>query len=323
MRIKRILAIILVAVLAAAAAPAVDLRLGHVYDPSHPWHLGALEAARIIKEKSGGRINIAVFPSSQLGSEQELMEQAITGGLDIAESGAGQLANVYEVMTLTEMPYLFRDNEHVMKFVKSPKFQEIRKDFHDQHGAYIVGASTWGIRHIIGNRAIRTPADLTGFKLRVPDQRITVGYARAMGANPTPIAYSEAYLALQQKAVDGLENPLVSIQAMKFYEVAKTISLTGHVINVTTFVMNGDAFDRLSAADRKIVEDGMAAGCERIYELIVESDRKLVQFFKDQGVTVVEPDRAAFVEKTKSMSDEYAKNWSRFGDLYKYIQDLK
>ncbi|MDR1534252.1 MAG: sialic acid TRAP transporter substrate-binding protein SiaP [Planctomycetota bacterium] len=309
--------------LAAASAWSVDLKLGHIYEPSHPWHVGMVEAAKIIKERTAGRVNITVYPTGTLGSEQELMEQAITGGLDIAESGAGQLANVYEVMTLTEMPYLFRDNAHVMQFVKSPKFAEIAKDFHEEHGAYIIGASTWGIRHIIGNKAIRTPADLAGFKLRVPDQRITVGYARAMGANPTPIAYSEAYLALQQNAVDGLENPLVSIQSMKFYEVAKTLSLTAHVTNIVSLVMNGDSFEAISPADREILIAGMAEGCDLIYRLMVESDNKLVQFFKDQGLTVVEVDRAAFAEKTKSMSDEYAKNWAKFGDLYKYIQDLK
>jgi tripartite ATP-independent transporter DctP family solute receptor len=310
-------------VVLSAAAPAVDLRLGHIYEPSHPWHVGMIEAAKIIREKSGGKINISVFPSGQLGTEQELMEQAITGGLDIAESGAGQLANVYEVMTLTEMPYIFRDNAHVMQFVKSPKFQEIKKDFHEEHGAYIVGSSTWGIRHIVGNKAIKTPADLAGFKLRVPDQRITVGYARAMGANPTPIAYSEAYLALQQNAVDGLENPLVSIQSMKFYEVARVLSLTSHVTNIVHLVMNGDSYEKLSGDERKILEDGMAEGCELIYRLMVESDNTLVQFFKDQGLTVVEADRAAFVEKTKAMSDEYAENWSKFGDMYTYIQGLK
>ena len=320
---RKALLIIAAAVLGCTAAMPVELRLGHAYEPTHPWHLGAVEAARVMKEKSGGRITLSVHPSATLGNEQELMEQAITGGLDISASGAGQLANVYETMTLTEMPYLFRDNAHVMKFIKSDKFQDIRKDFHDQHNAYIIGASTYGIRHIIGNKAIRTPADLTGFKLRVPDQRITVGYARAMGANPTPIALGEAYLALQQRAVDGLENPLPTIHAFKFHEVSKFLSLTGHVTNVATFVMNGDSYDKLSPADRKIVEEGIAAGCEHIFKLISESDSKLVQFFKDQGVEVIEPDRKAFAEKTKSMSDEYAKNWSKFGDLYKYIQDLK
>ncbi len=251
------------------------------------------------------------------------MEQAITGGIDIAESGAGQLANVYEVMTLTEMPYIFRDNAHVMKFIRSPKFQEIKADFHKEHGAYFVGSSTWGIRHIIGNKPIRTPADLAGFKLRVPDQRITVGYAKAMGANPTPIAYSEAYLALQQNAVDGLENPLVSIQSMKFYEVARTLSLTGHVTNIVTLVMNGDSFDALSPEDQKILLAGFDEGCELIYRLMDESDKNLVKFFKDQGLTVVESDRKAFAEKTKAMSDEYAPKWAKFGDLYKYIQELK
>ncbi|MCL2001526.1 MAG: sialic acid TRAP transporter substrate-binding protein SiaP [Planctomycetes bacterium] len=320
---RKVLLAALCLVFVSSAVWAVELKLGHIYDPMHPWHIGMVKASEIIKEKTNGRVNITVFPSGILGNEQELMEQAITGGIDIAESGAGQLANVYEVMTLTEMPYIFRDNAHVMQFVKSPKFQEIKDDFHKEHGAYIVGSSTWGIRHIIGNKAIRTPADLAGFKLRVPDQRITVGYATAMGANPTPIAYSEAYLALQQNAVDGLENPLVSIQSMKFFEVARTLSLTGHVTNIVHLVMNGDSFDRLSAGDQKILLDGMAEGCEIIYQLMDESDRNLVQFFKDQGLTVVESDRQAFAEKTKSMSDEYASRWAKFGDLYKYIQDLK
>lgn len=321
---KKVLFAAVCAVLfSAAAARSVELKLGHIYETAHPWHVGMVEAAKIIKDRSNGRINITIFPSGTLGSEQELMEQAITGGLDIAESGAGQLANVYEVMTLTEMPYIFRDNAHVMLFVKSPKFEEIKKDFHNEHDAYIIGSSTWGIRHIIGNKAIRTPADLKDFKLRVPDQRITVGYAKAMGANPTPIAYSEAYLALQQNAVDGLENPLVSIQSMKFYEVARTLSLTGHVTNIVHLVMNGESFDALSKEDQQILLDGMAEGCEIIYRLMDESDRNLVQFFKDQGLTVVEADRAAFGEATKGMVLEYSGNWEKFGDLAGYIRDLK
>ena len=320
---KRMVFIALCLALLSASAWSVELKLGHIYEPMHPWHIGMVKAAEIIKEKSNGKIIVTVYPSGTLGNEQELMEQAITGGIDIAESGAGQLANVYEVMTLTEMPYIFRDNAHVMQFVKSPKFADIKKDFHQEHGAYIIGSSTWGIRHIIGNKAIRSPADLAGFKLRVPDQRITVGYAKAMGANPTPIAYSEAYLALQQNAVDGLENPLVSIQSMKFYEVARTLSLTGHVTNIVHLVMNGDSFDALSPEEQKILLDGMAEGCDIIYKLMDESDKKLVQFFKEQGLTVVEADRKAFAEKTKSMSDEYAKNWEKFGDMYTYIQELK
>ena len=309
--------------LLASAGRSVDLRLGHAYEPTHPWHTGMTEAAKIVKEKSGGKINITVYPTSTLGNEQELMEQAITGGLEIAVSGYGQLANVYEPITLTEMPYIFRDNAHVMLFANSPKFKEMKDDFHAEHGAYIIGSSSYGVRHIIGNKAIKTPADLAGFKLRVPDQRITVGYARAMGANPTPIALGEAYLALQQGAVDGLENPLPTIHAFKFHEVAKFLSLTGHVINLTHLVMNGDVFDALSPADQKTLADGLGEGCQIVYKLIVESDNKLVQFFKDNGVAIVEPDRRAFMDKTKSMADEYAKNWAKFGDLYTYIQELK
>ncbi|MCC8189552.1 MAG: DctP family TRAP transporter solute-binding subunit, partial [Planctomycetes bacterium] len=307
----------------SVGALAVELKLGHIYEPAHPWHVGAEMAARLVEERTEGRVLIKVFPSGVLGTESELLEQVVTGGVDIAEEGSGQIANLYDPITITEMPYIFEDNPHLMRFLKSEKFADMKADFLEETGARIIGSSSWGIRHIIGNRAIHTPDDLDDFKLRVPDQRITVQYAMAMGAKPTPLAYSEAYMALQQNVVDGLENPLVSIQSMKFHEVAKTLSLTGHVITTTHFIINEDSYESLSKGDQEILEACFMEACDWIQEAMDESDRTLVDFFREQGLDIVESDRAAFQVKTKSMSDEYAGNWAKFGDLYTYIQDLK
>lgn len=320
---KKLLTVVLCAVAVSLSATALDLKLGHVYEPSHPWHKGALMAASMIEQQTEGRVKITVFPSSVLGTEQELMEQVIAGGLDISEEGSGQIANLYDPISITEMPYIFTGNNHAMRFLKSPKFEEMKKDFLEEHGARIVGSSIWGLRHIIGNKDIKSPADLKDFKLRVPDQRIAVSYAKVMGAEPTPVAYSEAYMALQQNVVDGLENPLVSIQAMKFAEVAKHISLTSHVATIVHFVFNEDSFQKISKSDQKIVLDAFAEACDWIHLEMNRSDLELVDAFRQQGLTVVQVDKAAFQAKTKSMSDDFAGNWKKFGDLYGYIQSLK
>jgi tripartite ATP-independent transporter DctP family solute receptor len=307
----------------STTASAVELKLGHTNETDHPLHKAAELMAQRIQERTDGRVVIKVFPSGVLGTEGEMLEQTITGGCDFIEAGAGQIANLYKPMAISEMPYIFENNDHAMRFLASPKFQEIKEDFYEQTGGRIVSSSIFGTRHIIGNRAIVTPEDLGDFRLRVPDQRLAVQYAIAMGAKPTPINYGEAYMALQQNVVDGLENPLVSIQSMKFYEVARTLSLTGHVISLVHYVMNDESFSALSSADQQVVLEEFANGSGYILKAMNESDNNLVAFFEKAGLQVVKSDRAAFAAKTKSMSDEYVESWKQFGDLYQYIQNLK
>ena len=310
-------------VLSVSFARALEYKLAHVYETTFPWHIGAEKAAELVKERTNGRVTIKVYPSSVLGTEGEITEQAIMGGLDIAESGSGQISNVYKPMNITSMPYIFDDNAHALKFLKSDKWEEMKEDMLQKTGARIVGSATWGLRHIIGNRGIKTPADLDNFKLRVPDQRVTVQYAIAMGAKPTPTAYGEAYMALQQNVVDGLENPITAIKSMKFDEVAKHLSLTGHVVTLVHFIMNEDSFQQMSKDDQKIFLECMAEASDWIHSEIDKQDRDLVEVMKTQGVTVYECDREAFAKKTRSMSEDYKGDWKDFGDLYTYIQNLK
>ncbi|QUJ67974.1 DctP family TRAP transporter solute-binding subunit [Photobacterium sp. GJ3] len=298
------------------------LKLGHIYDVSHPWHKSAEEAARRISEETEGRVDIKLFPSGSLGSEQELLEQVIVGGVDIVEVGSGQIGNIFKPITITEMPYIFRDNDHLMTFFESDIAKKIFNDFHEKYNAYILGSSTWGVRHVIGNKPIKSPADLDGFKLRVPEQAITVAYAKAMGSSPTPVPYSEAYLAMRQNMVDGLENPLGSIKSKKFYEVGKNLSLTGHVITAVHYVVNDSSLSKLSTQDKKTVIDVFNSMGRFTEKLVNAEDEVAVDFFKAQGVNVVEVDRDAFKEKTKYMSEDYRDHWSEYGDLYTEISKM-
>lgn len=297
--------------------------LAHVYDPSHPWHKGAEIAAQMIEEKTGGNITIKIFPSSQLGSEEEITEAVIHGAIPIVISGAGQVGNLFKPIYVAEMPYIFQDIDHVIRFANSDIAKELFDDLKEQFGVKVIGASSFGVRHIVANKPIRTPDDLKGFKLRVPEQQVCIAYGQAMGANPTPISYGEAYMALQQGVADGLENPLTAIKAMKFYEVADYISLTGHVINTTFFLMNNAAFESLSKEEQAIFTESFNKAALSIANTLKEQDKELVSFFEKEGLTIVKPDVEAFKRATASMPAEFSDWWSKYGkDLYQRIQNL-
>ncbi len=302
----------------------VNYKLAHVYNPGHPWDEGGKLAAKIIAEKTGGMINVQVYPSSQLGTEEQATEAVIFGSIEMAQSGAGQIGNLFKPIYVCEMPYTFRDNDHVLLFAKSDIAKRMFGDLEKEFGIKVVGTSSYGVRQLTSNKPITTPADLKGFKLRVPEQMITMEYARAMGADPTPIAFAEAYMALQQNVVDGLENPMSGIQSMKFYEVQKYINLTSHVTNANFFLMNGKLFNSLDAQNQKIILDAFDEASKLIVKILNEDDRKLGDFFKSQGLTIHQPNIDAFKKATAGMPAKFSKWWIRYGeDLHKRIQDMK
>ena len=314
--------IVLCTMLLSSLVHAQEFRLGHIYDSQHPWHKSAVQIAEKIKKETDGRVDIKIFPSSTLGTEQELMEQVITSGLDMAIISSGQLGNVFEPMIVTEMPYIFRDTDHLMTFFESEIAQEMFDDFHEKFNSYLVGSSSWGVRHILGNKAIKTPKDLDNFKLRTPEQKSTIDYAKALGSTPTPVSYAEAYLALQQNLVDGLENPLTSIQTMKFFEAAKHLSLTGHVITAMHFVLNGEALDNMSSKDKEIVFNIFNHSGRKTAQMVVDQDKEMRAVLEEEGVIFSEVDIDSFRNKTISMSINYADKWKEYGDLYNIISKM-
>ena len=317
------LALMLVFSFSSASSAKTVFKLAHVYNPGHAWDKGAHHVAKLVKEKSGGEIEIQVFPASQLGTEEQITEAVIFGSVDMCVSGAGQIGNLFKPINICEMPYTFRDNNHVLKFAKSDIAQKMFSDLEKEFNIKVVGTSSFGIRQLTSNKPVKSPSDLKGFKLRVPEQNICVAYGKAMGADPTPIAYAEAYMALQQGVVDGLENPLSAIKNMKFYEVQKYINLTSHVTNVCFFLMNGPKFNSLSKDHQKIIQDSFGAASQMIVDLLNKDDQELGAFYESQGLTVVKPDIEAFKKATSDMPMKFRKWWIRYGeDLHQKIQGM-
>lgn len=280
--------------LTAASLHAETLRFGHAYETSEAFHVRALEAAAEIEERTGGRYEIEVFPASQLGSQAEMNESINLGTLDMGYVSPGLMADIYQPIQLHLAPFIWRDMDHFNAYPGSDIYNEITSGYEDASGNKILGLTYYGQRHVTSNKAIEEPDDMRGLKLRIPPVPLLTMFADAVGANATPIAFAEVYLALQQGTVDAQENPLPTIKAKKFYEVQSDIALTGHMTDGFFTVVSSDVWSDMSDEDKAIFEEVWTKAARNASADIVAQEAELVQWFRDQGVTVTEPDRAAF-----------------------------
>jgi tripartite ATP-independent transporter DctP family solute receptor len=325
MRLRILGALALAATLVAAAPLAsaqTRLKWAHVYESSEPYHVQALWAAEEIKKRTNGRYQIDVFPASTLGKETDINQALSLGTIDIIYTGMAFAGRNYPPMSIASGPFIFRDFDHWQKFRNGPIFKELAKGYEDKSGGnHIVGYTYYGQRHLTANKMVTKPEDMKGMKLRVPDAPLFMMFPRAVGANPTPIAFAEVYLALQNGTVDAQENPLPTIDAKKFYEVQKYIILTGHITESLVTVVSASAWGKLNDADRKIFSDVMWEASTRSTNDIVEAENKLVADFEKRGKTVVKVDRGPFIKAVQSAVTAPDAPWSK--ELYDRVEAIK
>lgn len=288
------------AMLAGTLAPAgmaqaqTKLKWAHVYETSEPFHKYSVWAAEEIKKRTNGRYEIQVFPASTLGKESDINNGLTLGTVDIILSGASFAGNSYKPLAISYFPFIFRDAEHQLKYARSDVFKELAKGYDEKTGNHITALSYYGARHVTSNKPVTKPEDMKGLKIRVPDAPAYLAFPKSLGANPTPIAFAEVYLALQNGTVEAQENPLPTIEAKKFYEVQKNISLTGHIVDSLLTIVSGQLWAKLSDADKKIFTDVMQEAAEKTGREIIASEARLVDEFKKKGINVIAVDKNAF-----------------------------
>ena len=231
-------------------------------------------------------------------------------------SGSSFAAKSFPPIGVTYYPYTFRDADHLLAYTKSDVFKELTKGYEDKTGHRILAVTYYGVRHTSSNKPIKTCADMKGLKIRVPDVPAYLAMPRACGANTAPIAFAEVYLALQNGTVEAQENPLTTIEAKKFYEVQKHIVLTGHIVDHLNTVMSGALWKKLSEEDRKIFTDVAQEAAAKATAEIKANEAKLVDFFKQKGLTVTEVNKDEFrdtvIKTTSFESFDYRKaDWDR------------
>ncbi|WP_275786382.1 sialic acid TRAP transporter substrate-binding protein SiaP [Pararhizobium gei] len=285
-----------VAVLASTLTAQAEtaLKWAHVYETSEPFHTDSVWAAEEIGKRTEGRYKIDVFPASQLGKEADLNQGLKLGTVDIIISGSSFAARESKPIGVTYFPYIFRDPSHLIAYTKSDIFKKLSAGYEEASGNHIAAVSYYGTRHTTSNKPIEKCADMQGLKIRVPDVPAYLAMPRACGANTTPIAFAEVYLALQNGTVEAQENPLTTIEAKKFYEVQKHIVLTGHIVDHLNTLISKTLWSSLSDADKAIFTEVMQQAAERTTKTIEERENALVASFKEKDLTVTKVDKADF-----------------------------
>ena len=316
-------AIIIAASIVAPASAQTKLKWAHVYEITEPYHTEALWAASEIKKRTNGKYDIEVFPASQLGNENQINEGLGLGTVDLIYTGINFAATTFKPLGITGAPFILRDFDHWKASRGSKLFADLSRGYEDKAKHKIVAITYYGQRHVTANKVIAKPEDMKGMKLRVPPAPLFLMFTKSVGANATPIAFAEVYLALQQGTVDGQENPLPTIMAKKFYEVQSHIVLTGHITESLVSVIGSHVWSKLTPDEQKIFADVLKEAAAKATDAIAASEKVLAAEFKKLGKTVIEPDREAFRKAAMPLHNDAAAGagWSQA--QYDELQALK
>lgn len=297
---------------AGNAAAQTVMRL-NIQTPQNSHHGVAADTfAREVDKRTNGRYKIQPFYSGALGGERESIEGVQLGTLELTFTSTGPVPNFVPETKILDIPFLFRDKAHARGVLDGPIGQEMLAKF-EPKGFKALGWAENGIRHMTNSkRAIKVPEDLKGLKLRTMENPVHIAAYKGLGVIPTPMSITEVFTALQQGTVDGQENPLSSIMTMKFDQVQKHVSLTGHVYSPGLWLMNKGLFDKLSAADKQAFLDAAREGTKANRARVDEDDARGVTELRAKGMTVTEDvDKAKFVQVLAPVNAEFEKQFGK------------
>lgn len=286
-------------------AQSIKLTLGHGAAVGNPRHEASVRFAEVLKAKTGGRIEVQVAPSAQLGDDAAMVTALRTGALDMSANSQGAVANAVPEYAAYGMPFLFSNPAQAFRLLDGPLGKELAERTAEK-GMVLLGTWDNGIRHMTNSkRPINRVEDMKGLKMRVPPDATLVDIMKSLGAESQQIRFAELYVALQQGVVDGQENPLVNIHASKLYEVQRHLALTSHQFQMTPFLMSKRTWDRLSDADKRAVQEAATEATALQRRLSQEADDRLLADLRAKGVQVTTPDKAAFEKATSDVDDKW------------------
>lgn len=309
---------------AAAGEKPTILRLAHVVPATSTKNLANLKFSELVQARTKNQVQVHVFPGSQLGNEMDLAQGAQMGTLDLFWGDVAVYASYVKEFNVFNAPLVFKDTKHWGAVVKGPIFDGLADQLLKKAGLRVLARHWMGERYVLTrNKAVATPDDIKGLKIRVPDIPMYTSSFKALGAIPTPINYSEVYLSLQQGVVDGMENPVGLIRAMKFYEVAKYLTLVPWNNAVNVLVINESVFQRLKPEQQKILRDAGRESEPYLEDLMTKEADECLKLFESKGVTLVQPkDLSPWLAAVKDFPKKYGDMWGR-PELYTEIQNYK
>ncbi len=291
--------------LAKGDSKVMVMRIAHTLAPDSHYQKGLLKFAEIFEKKSGGQVKVEIFHDSQLGSERDAIEGVSMGTIECTLSSTGPLANFSKKFMAFDLPFIIQDRGKAFKVMDGKIGKSILDSVADKG---LIGLGFWenGFRMITNSKQpINTLKDIAGLKIRLMENPVHMETFRVMGAQPVPMPFGELFTAMQQKTVDGQENPLVIIYTSKFYEVQKYLALTGHFYSPAVFLVSKSFYNKLSPKLQKdlVASEKEARTWERNYCVDLEKD--LVSKLKANGMIVTIPDKKLLQGATKSVYDKF------------------
>ena len=254
----------------------------------HPIIQGMEKFKELLEKSSGGRIKVNIFPGGQLGGDQQNLSALQGGTLEMVSMNSGILASIVKDFGVYDFPFMFANGKEADTVVDGTFGKKLHAKL-EEKGVVGLGYYELGFRHLTNSkRAINKVADIDGLKLRVIPNAINVDWVKALGANPTPLPFPELYAALEQKAVDGQENPVATINGAKFFEVQKHLALTGHQYNPQSVLISKKFWDGLNAGEKKLVQDAVTESVKFQRQQARSQEASLLDNLKKNGMQVTQ-----------------------------------
>lgn len=308
---KKLMHVIMLAVLFISVASAsfakdpIVLRIGMTTEIGGHYHSGAVYFKEHVEKYTNGKVRVDIFPSSQLGNERDLVEGVGMGFIEMCVVSTGPLPNFSPDFMIFDLPYIFKDRDEAFKTMDGEVGAEILKSL-EPKGIKALGFWENGFRHISNNKkSITHPEDVKGMKIRTMENPIHQASFKTLGATPTPMAWSEVFVALQQGVIDGQENPLVIMYTTKLYEIQKYISLTGHFYSPAVCMISKQIFDSFPIEIQEAIIKAEKEARDYERQFSAKLDEQLVESLKKEGVTIIEVDKEEWKNACTPVYDQF------------------
>lgn len=271
------------------AADKIVVKIAGMKSEGEPETVGMKLFAKYVMEASKGKYDVRVFPNSQLGKEDAYIAQTRKGIIQMCATGT-QTGSLFPAMAMLETPMLYDDLDHAHRAMNGETFKLINEGFSEKSGLTTLNAFPLGFRHFYTKKPIKTVDDLKGLRMRVPNIPLYIEFAKQLGQSGQPMPFAEVPSALDQGTIDGGDSPFSDIVALKMYEIAPQITLSGHILVIHSLYINNDFFNSLPPEDKKIFVDAAHRSAEDVWKLAKEGEAKAIATIKAGGGTINTPD---------------------------------
>ena len=327
---RRVLLLSALALLGASVAPAmaadkIVVKIAGMKPEGEPETVGMKLFAKYVMEATKGKYDVRVFPNSQLGKEDAYIAQTRKGIIQMCATGT-QTGSIFPAMAMLETPMLYDSLDHAHRAMNGETFKLITKGFAEKSGLTMMNAFPLGFRHFYTKKPVKDVADLKGLRMRVPNIPLYIEFAKNLGQSGQPMPFAEVPAALDQGTIDGGDSPFSDIVALKMYEIAPNITLSGHILVIHSLYINNEFYNKLPPEDKKIFDEAAKRSAEDVWKMAAEGEKKAIEEIKKGGGKINEPSpemKAALVKAGQQTWDLFYKTVPNAKEILDSVKQYK